>query len=52
MVSSVKDLSLTLYLTFNDKFIDGLIAQEIERIEHLVYYVSKSLRGVELNYLH
>lgn len=29
---------------------DALLAQEIEGIEHPVYYLSRSLRGAELNY--
>lgn len=41
MVLSVKGLSLTLYLTFLNKSIGALLAQEVEGINHQVYYLSR-----------
>lgn len=35
MISPVKGLSLTLYLTFTNKLIDALLTQEVEGVEHL-----------------
>lgn len=48
MISHVKDLSPTLYLTFTNEYIGALLAQEGEEIEHPVYYLSRSLRGAEV----
>lgn len=48
--SPVQGLSLTLYLNFNNKSFGALLAQEVEAVEHPVYYLNRSLRGVEMNY--
>lgn len=45
MVSPWKGLSLTLYLTWTNKSVSALLAQEIEGVEQLVYYLSGSLQG-------
>lgn len=50
MISPVKGFALTLYWTSTDKFISALLAQEVEGVEHPVYYLSMSLWGVEMDY--
>lgn len=50
VVSPVKRLSLTLYLTSIKKFINALLAQEVEGVERAVLYLTGSLRGAQLNY--
>lgn len=50
MISPVKEVHLTLYLTSTDKSIGALLAQEVKGAEHPVYYLSRSLRGTETNY--
>lgn len=46
----VRGIPLTLYLTSTDKSIGALLAHEIQGDEHTVYYLSRSLRGAEMNY--
>lgn len=46
----MKDLSLTLYLTSTNKSVGALFTQEAERVEHLIYNLSKSLQGARMNY--
>lgn len=50
MMPSVKGLPLTLYLTSINK-VGTLLAQELDKVEHPVYCLSRFLRGFELNYL-
>lgn len=50
MISPVKGIPLTLYLTSTDKSIGALLAQELKGAEHPVYYFSRSLRGAKTNY--
>lgn len=45
-----KSLALTLYLIFIKKSIGALLAQEVEGVEYLLYYLRKSLQDAELNY--
>lgn len=40
-----KGVTLTLYLTSTNKSIIALLAQEVDEIEKLVYYLSRSLQG-------
>lgn len=46
LISPVKCLRLTLYLTFTNKSIGDLLAQEAERIEHPLDYLSRSLWSI------
>lgn len=41
MISPVKHLPLTLHLTFIDKSIGTLLAQEFDKIEYPMYYLSR-----------
>lgn len=41
---------MTLYITSMNKSIGVLLAREVEGIGHLVYYLSRSFRGAEMNY--
>lgn len=50
MISHVKSLSLTFYLISTDKSIDTLLMEEVQGVEHPIYYLNRSLQGVELNY--
>lgn len=50
IISPVKEIPLTLYLTSIEKSIGALIVQEVQGPERPVYYLSRSLRGAETNY--
>lgn len=50
MISPVKSLPLTLNLSFTNKSIGALLAQQVEGIEHPIHYLSRLLRDVEMDY--
>ena len=50
MMMPIKDLPRILYLTSTNKSIDVLLAQDIDGVERLIYYLSRSLQGSESNY--
>lgn len=37
-------------MTSTNKSIDALLIQEVEGVEHLVYYLTRLIRGIEVNY--
>lgn len=49
MISVVKDLLLILYLTSTNKFMVVLLAKEVKGVKYLVYCLSRSLKGANLN---
>ncbi|KAH7834439.1 hypothetical protein Vadar_016023 [Vaccinium darrowii] len=50
MVSPQKGKSLILYLTSTSRSIGALLAQEVDGIEKLVYYISRKIQGAEDRY--
>lgn len=50
MISPVKGLPLTRYLTSTNKSISALLVQEVDEVEHHVYCLSRSLRRDEMNH--
>lgn len=48
MLSLVKGLSLTFYLTSTNESMSAL--SKVKRFKHLVYYLTRSLRGAALNH--
>lgn len=51
MISPVKELPQTLYLASTSKPVGALLAHEVNGVERLAYYLSRSLQKAEMNYL-
>lgn len=49
-MTSPKGFPLNFYLTSINKSLGALLASEVEGVEQIVYYLTKSLQGVEMNY--
>ncbi|OMO67929.1 hypothetical protein CCACVL1_20188 [Corchorus capsularis] len=50
MTPPIKGQPMMLYLTSTNESVGGLLVQEVEGVEKLVYYISRCLHGSELNY--
>ena len=50
LVSPIEGEPLTLYLTVSDFSTSAVLVRDKERLQHLVYYCSRALRGAEERY--
>ena len=48
MVAPVPSKPLLLYIANIEQSLGALLAQELERVKKLVYYVSRLMKGLEL----
>lgn len=50
MITSQPEVPLMLYLTSTPKSIGALLVQNVDGIEHLLYYISRKIRGAKFRY--
>ncbi|XP_062100713.1 uncharacterized protein LOC133806635 [Humulus lupulus] len=52
MIAPLPEVPLLLYLVVTETSIGTLLAQEVDGKENPVYYLSRQMKGVEINYLY
>ncbi|XP_028058066.1 uncharacterized protein LOC114261939 [Camellia sinensis] len=50
MLAPQLGVPLMLYLTLSPKSIGALLVKDVDGVEHLVYYISRKIRGAEVRY--